>query len=90
MDDIFAVLQVAKQIHAQLTEWPEPPDAAFNYGESGDKGICVVYGRNLANSASASKGVPFPWEAGSTPPPFLLRMQQQAASSKREARVNEE
>jgi hypothetical protein len=49
--------------------------AWFDYGESGNKQICVVYTKAAPLNQKASAP---PWEPGSTPPPFMLEIQKNA------------
>lgn len=48
----------------------------FDYNSSGNKQVSILYSK-----APAGKGQEkFPWEAGSRPPPFIIRMQQEEAA----------
>lgn len=73
-------LQVAKtvwkQFHNEATAW-------FDYDESGNRQITVVYKKGTP--INMKRSVP-PWEAGSLPPPFMIQLQDEAkARAKAEA-----
>lgn len=64
-------------------EYSERYTAWFDYNESGNRQISVVYSKAPIGKPAA----PFPWEAGSKPPPFMLAMQREAAARAAAARA---
>jgi len=50
----------------------------FDYAASGNKQISIVFS-SAAGPKTADK---FPWEAGSTPPPFMIKLQAEAAAAR--------
>ena len=64
-------VQVAKAVWDKVS----PGSTAwFDFDESGNKQICVMYTRQ---APIGQKGATPPWEPGSQPPPFLAELQAQ-------------
>lgn len=74
------MMQMAKSIWERMkadkdiTVW-------FDYSASGDKQICLMFTK--VAPIGPQKAIP-PWEPGSLPPPFLVKLQQEAAAREAE------
>jgi hypothetical protein len=65
-------VQVAKKI---WEEFKDTTTAWFDHAESGNKQITVMYTKG--KPILMNKSTP-PWEAGSMPPPFMIKIQEEA------------
>lgn len=71
-------LQVSKQLWEEFRLSTEVY-AWFDYSESGNKQVTIVYSHSLPTTSG--KKALLPWEPGSMLPPFLIQMQQEAEAA---------
>eukprot|EP01025_Chloroclados_australasicus_P010611 TRINITY_DN14382_c0_g2_i3.p2 TRINITY_DN14382_c0_g2~~TRINITY_DN14382_c0_g2_i3.p2 ORF type:complete len:185 (-),score=29.64 TRINITY_DN14382_c0_g2_i3:176-730(-) len=69
---------VAKDVYRM---YKENTACWFDWSESGNKQITILFTRD--RNCALIKNSKFPWDSGSQPPPFIVKMQQEAEERKR-------